>query len=86
MDFEKIVSQMAAIYDKWVDRKIKKINASVGLQLCKDNEKDRNQAIIKKEAQNKLKKGQNNRCSIVAAHNIKSKKNKKIDEEWIEKG
>jgi len=30
------------------------------------SDKDRNQGIIKKEAQNKLNKHQNNRCSIVA--------------------
>jgi hypothetical protein len=77
MDFEKIVSQMAVIYDNWVDRKKSKKNAKVFVKLGNDNEKDRNQGIIKKEAQNKLKKGQKDRCSIVADHNIKGKK---IDE------
>jgi len=51
------------------------------LQLSNLSKKDRNQAIIKKEAQNKLNIHQNNRCSIVADHNIKGKK---IDEYPIE--
>jgi len=65
MSYEKIVAHVADIYDRWSQNKIKK-RASVTLQLSGHNEKERNQAIIKKEGQNKLNIPQNNRCSIVA--------------------
>jgi len=80
MRYEEIVAQIEVIYDRWAESK-RKQSAKVTLELCNLSKKDRNQAIIKKEAQNKLNNRSKNRSSIVPDHNIKGKK---IDEYPIE--